>query len=97
MALHLPHFQQGPPATGPRRGTAYEVIPETGQRRIGLGSDRTSHLILDDYNKVRAGEFYDFESLVPVGSFSTRFLEKVARRFLEAIQQKRCVAGVSRR
>ena len=75
----------------------YEVVPETEQRRIGLSSDKASHLILDDYNKVRPDELYDFESLTPVGSFSARFLEKVARRFLTAVRENRPIAGLTRR
>ncbi|WP_099863971.1 hypothetical protein [Pararhizobium haloflavum] len=76
----------------------YEIIPETECRRVGLGtSGKVSHLILDDFNKVRADELYDFESLTPVGSFSHRFLEKVARRFLDAMQQRHPIAGLTRR
>ncbi len=76
----------------------YEIVPETEQRRIGLGSsEKVSHLILDDYNKVRPDELYDFESVTPVGSFSQRFLEKVARRFLAAMHEKRPIAGLTRR
>ncbi|MEX0407675.1 hypothetical protein ABGN05_18610 [Aquibium sp. LZ166] len=75
----------------------YEVVPETEQRRIGLGTEKASHLILDDYNRVRPDELYDFESLTPVGSFSTRFLEKVARRFLTAMRENRPIAGRTRR
>lgn len=84
-----------------RRGAGeerlYEIIPETEQRRIGLGPEKVSHLILDDYNKIRPDELYDFESLKPVGSFSQRFLERVARRFLTAVKEKRNIAGTIRR
>ena len=59
--------------------------------------EKVSHLILDDYNKVRTDELYDFESLTPLGFFSMRFLEKVARRFLTAMQEKRPIAGLERR
>ncbi|MEO4001202.1 hypothetical protein [Mesorhizobium sp. CAU 1732] len=75
----------------------YEIVPEIEQRRIGLGPEKASHLILDDYNRVRPDELYDFESLTPVGSFSARFLERVASRFLTAIQEKRAIAGITRR
>lgn len=75
----------------------YEIVPEIEQRRIGLGPDKVSHLILDDYNKVRPDELYDFESLTPVGSFSARFLEKVARRFIDALRENRSIAGRTRR
>ncbi|RST85067.1 hypothetical protein EJC49_17475 [Aquibium carbonis] len=75
----------------------YEIIPETERRRVGLGADKTSHLVLDDYNRVRPDELYDFESTTPVGTFSSRFLEKVARRFLEAMRERRPIAGLSRR
>jgi hypothetical protein len=75
----------------------YEVVPEIECRRIGLGPDEVSHLILDDYNKVRVDELYDFESLTPVGSFSLRFLEKVARRFIEAVRDRHPIRGLSRR
>lgn len=75
----------------------YEVVPDIEQRRIGLGSDKVSHLILDDYNKVRLDALHDFESLTPVGSFSARFLEKVARKFLTALGEKRRIAGLARR
>ncbi|UXN57717.1 hypothetical protein [Phyllobacterium zundukense] len=77
----------------------YEIIPETERHRIGLGAeaDKVSHLILDDYNKVRTDELYDFESLTPVGSFSPRFLERVARRFLDAVRDSRPIAGLTRR
>lgn len=75
----------------------YEVVPETEQRRIGLDGARTSHLVLDDYNRVRVDELYDFESLTPVGTFSVRFLEKIARRFLAAMQDRRPIAGRTRR
>lgn len=75
----------------------YQIIPETEQRRIGLGNDKVSHLILDDYNRIRPDELYDFESLNPVGSFSARFLETVARRFLTALAEKRPIAGITRR
>lgn len=30
-------------------------------RRVGLEPDKVSHQILDDYNKVRVDELYDFE------------------------------------
>lgn len=79
------------------RERIYEVVPETEQRRIGLGTEKASHLILDDYNKVRPDELYDFESLTPVGSFSMRFLEKAARRFLAAARENRPIAGLTRR
>lgn len=39
--------------------------------------DKVSHLILDDYNKVRVDELYDFESLESVGSFSLKFLGRL--------------------
>jgi hypothetical protein len=91
----FPISSQVPKPRGSGGERLYEVVPETERRRIGL--DRESHLILDDFNKVRPGEFYDFESLTPVGTFSTRFLEKVARRFLAAIQESRSIAGLTRR
>lgn len=93
----FPISGQVPQPREPGEERLYEVVPETEQRRIGLGSEKVSHLILDDYNKVRADELYDFESLTPTGSFSPRFLEKVARRFLTAMQEKRPIAGLTRK
>ncbi len=93
----FPISGQIPQPREPGEERLYEVVPETEQRRIGLGPEKVSHLILDDYNKVRMDELYDFESLTPVGSFSTRFLEKAARRFLTAMREKRPIVGLARR
>lgn len=93
----FPISGQVPQSREPGKERLYEIVPETEQRRIGLGPEKVSHLILDDYNKVRVDELYDFESLTPVGSFSALFLEKVARRFLAAVQEQRKIAGLTRR
>ncbi|WP_266031371.1 hypothetical protein [Brucella intermedia] len=93
----FPISGQVPRPREPGMERLYEIVPETEQRRIGLGPEKVSHLILDDYNKVRADELYDFESLTPIGTFSARFLEKVARRFLSAVQEQRQIAGLTRR
>lgn len=82
-----------------REGTerVYEVVPEMECRRIGLPAGEISHLILDEYNKVRADELFDFEGLEPVGSLSLKFLEKAARRLQEAMTDRKPVVGVMRR
>lgn len=94
--LYLFPITSRKPAAGER---LHEVIPETECRRIGLDptGGRISYLVLDDYNKVRNGEFYDFESLEPVGSFSPRFMKQIARRFLDAVQTRRAITGRTRR
>lgn len=93
----FPISGQVPQPREPGEERLYEVVPETEQRRIGLGSEKVSHLILDDYNRVRTDELYDFESLMPTGTFSTRFLEKVAKRFMDAMRERRPIAGLTRR
>ena len=93
----FPISSRTPQSREPGEVRLFEIVPETEQRRIGLGSEKVSHLILDDYNKVRTDQLYDFESLTPVGTFSARFLEKVARKFLAAIRENRPIAGRSRR
>ncbi|MGY6251690.1 hypothetical protein ACXIUS_29920 [Bosea thiooxidans] len=75
----------------------YVEIPEIEKRRIGLSLEKRSYLVLDDYNKVRSDELYDFESLTPTGSLSLRFMEGVARRFQTAVQEKRPISGLTRR
>lgn len=74
----------------------YEVVPEIECRRIGLSGSGSSYLVLDDFNKVSRGKLYDFEGLDPVGRLSARFLEKCARRFLQAIAERRALKGVNR-
>lgn len=74
----------------------YEVVPEIEKRRVGLGSEKVSYLVLDDYNRVRTDKLYDFESLDPIGTFSLRFMEKVARRLKNAMLENRPIRGFSR-
>lgn len=74
----------------------YEVIPEIEKRRIGLRSEKVSYLILDDYNRVRSDKLYDFESLEPVGMFSLKFMERVGRRFRDAMRENRPIQGLTR-
>ncbi|MET2832287.1 hypothetical protein [Mesorhizobium shangrilense] len=95
----FPISGQAPQPREPGEERLYEIIPETERHRIGLGAEaeKVSHLILDDYNKVKLDELYDFESVTPVGSFSPRFLEKVARRFINAMRDRRPIAGLTRR
>lgn len=75
----------------------YVEIPELEKSRLRLSSDKPSYLILDDYNKVRSDELYDFESLTPRGSLSPRFVGQVARVLHQAIQEKRPLRGLTRR
>ena len=74
----------------------FELVPEIECRRVGLSSIGQSYLVLDDYNKVSRSKLYDFEGLDPVGTLSARFLETCARRFLQAIAERRKLKGVSR-
>jgi len=46
-------------------------------RRSGL--DFPCWIILDEYNRVELDKAFDFESTVPLGSFSPAFLKKIAR------------------
>ncbi|BCB17183.1 hypothetical protein [Bosea sp. ANAM02] len=75
----------------------YVEIPETEKRRVGLSLDKPSYLVLDDYNKVRSDELYDFASMTPTGSLSPRFVGHVARHLHQAIQEKRPIRGLIRR
>ena len=52
--------------------------------------------MLDDFNKVSRAKLYDFEGLDPVGTLSSKFLEKCARRFLQAVAERRNLKGVHR-
>lgn len=74
----------------------FEILPEIECRRVGLSSSVPSYLVLDDYNKVSRSKLYDFEGLDPVGTLSAKFLETCARRFLQAIAERRGLKGVSR-
>jgi hypothetical protein len=76
----------------------FVIVPEIERRRIGLGHDteKVTHLILDHYNKVRRDRLYDFESIHPVGSFSLKFLDQVAKLFREAVHEKRPIVGLKR-
>lgn len=74
----------------------FELVPEIECRRVGLSSTSPSYLVLDDFNKVSRDRLYDFEGLDPLGTLSSRFLEKCARRFLQAIAERRPLKGVSR-
>ena len=75
----------------------YLEIPPIERQRVGLNQDHPSYLILDDYNRVREDELYDFESTTPEGQFSVLFLQEIARRFQVAIQEKRPMQGLIRR
>lgn len=79
------------------RERLYVEVPEIEKRRVGLSSNKPSYLILDDYNKVRSDELYDFESLTPTGSLSPRFVGHVARQLQQALQEKRPISGLARR
>jgi hypothetical protein len=61
-----------------------------------LNADTPSYLVLDDCNKVAPDRLYDFDGLDPVGALSARFLETCARRFLQAVAERRPVRGVTR-
>jgi hypothetical protein len=74
----------------------FERVPEIECRRIGLSAVAESYLVLDDFNKVARERLYDFEGLEPVGALSPKFLERCARRFLEAVAQRRPLRGVGR-
>ena len=74
----------------------FEIVPEIECRRVGLSTTGQSYLVLDDYNKVSRSKLYDFEGLDPVGTLSPRFLEGCARRFLQAVAERRKLKGVSR-
>lgn len=74
----------------------FELVPDIECRRIGLSGIAPSYLVLDDFNKVSRSKLYDFEGLDPVGTLSSRFLEKCARRFLHAVAERRSLRGVSR-
>lgn len=83
-----------PRTAGERR--IFEPVPEIECRRVGLSDTGQSYLVLDDFNKVTRGKLYDFEGLEPVGTLSVRFLEQCARRFLQAVAERRPVKGVRR-
>lgn len=74
----------------------FELVPEIECRRVGLSSASPSYLVLDDFNKVSRAKLYDFEGLDPVGTLSSRFLEKCARQFLQAVAQRQTLKGVNR-
>lgn len=81
----------------PESDRLYAKVPPIEARRVGLKSDKQSYLILDDFNRVRPNELYDFESLTPEGSFSSIFVTELARRFREAVWEKRPIVGLTRR
>ena len=74
----------------------FEPVPEIECKRIGLPGAGPSYLVLDDFNKVSRDKLYDFEGLDPVGLLSTKFLEKCAGLFLQAVAERRPLKGVSR-
>ena len=95
--LYLFPFTSLEPQPEVRGERLYVEIPEIEKRRVGLSLEKPSYLVLDDYNKVRSDELYDFESLTPSGSLSLRFMEDVGRRFQKAVREKRAIRGRTRR
>lgn len=95
--LYLFPFTSKEPRPGrPGERRLFEPVPEIECRRIGLPAGEATYLVLDDYNRVPADRPYDFDGLAPVGSLSPRFLERVARRFLTAVAERRPLRGTSR-
>lgn len=92
----FPFTSKKPTARSTSEQRLFEVVPEIECRRIGLTGAGPSYLVLDDFNKVSRSKLYDFEGLDPVGALSARFLEKCARRFLQAIAERRPLKGVNR-
>lgn len=74
----------------------FETVPEIECKRLGLSRSAPSYLVLDDFNKVARSGLYDFDGLDSVGTLSARFLEACARRFLQAVAERRPLKGVTR-
>ncbi|MBP2448609.1 hypothetical protein [Rhizobium leguminosarum] len=68
-------------------------ISQIESRRAGL--DFPCFIILDEYNRVELDKAFDFESTVPLGSFSPAFLKKIARTVKDAAASRR-ISAVSR-
>ncbi|MBB3135997.1 hypothetical protein FHS26_003744 [Rhizobium pisi] len=61
----------------PQHERLFLPISQIECRRAGL--DFPCWIILDEYNWVELDKAFDFESTVPLGSFSPAFLKKIAR------------------
>ena len=59
-------------------------IPDIERKRAGL--DETCWLVLDELNVATSDELYDFETLVPTGSFSPAFTRTIVQ---EALNRRR--------
>jgi hypothetical protein len=62
-------------------------------RRAGLGFP--CWIILDEYNRAELDKAFDFDSIVPLGSFSPAFLKRIALTVKNAAAARR-LTGVSR-
>ncbi|SDR49142.1 hypothetical protein [Pseudovibrio sp. Tun.PSC04-5.I4] len=76
------------------RGRIYLEIPDLERKRANL--DTRSFIVLDEFNIVRDGQLYDFESLRPQGQFSEQFLRKIARVLKDARAEKRQIQNTHR-
>ena len=77
----------------PSEDRLFLSISQMECRRAGL--DFPCWIILDEYNRVELDKAFDFESTVPLGSFSPAFLKKIARIVKDAAASRR-LASVNR-
>jgi hypothetical protein len=78
----------------PVKTRAALVVPEIECKRGGLRAP--SWIICDEYNRVTMDLAHDFESLDPVGTFSSSFLKQVATALRNETRARRAKMVVRR-
>jgi hypothetical protein len=77
------------PITTTEPDSARLMLPIPHQEIAGAGLGRKCWIILDECNQTSADSAFDFESLLPIGSFSTVFLKRIALAIQQGAQNQR--------